>query len=61
MDVTPRRAKKKTKAVPYNKREAEVEKTACKATRKAVKPVAKDTNKTRRKIVAPGILKKTHK
>lgn len=61
MDVTARRSAKEKKVVPYNKREAKIEKTASKATKKAVKPVAKDTNKTRRKIVAPGILKKTHK
>lgn len=61
MDVTSRRGYKKGKAVPENKREAKIERTACKATAKSAKPVAKDTNKTRRKIVAPGILKKTHK
>lgn len=61
MDVTARRSKKKSSAVPENKREAKIEKTACKATAKSAKPVAKDTNKTRRKIVKPGVLKKTHK
>lgn len=61
MDVTARRSKKETKVVPYNKREAKIEKSASKATAKAVKPVAKDTNKTRRKIVKPGVLKMTHK
>lgn len=49
MDVTSRRAAKKGKAVPYNKREAKVEKVAVKSTAKSVKAVADDTNKTRRK------------
>ena len=34
---------------PYNKREDKVAKKAFSATEKGVKPVAKDTNKTRRK------------
>ena len=33
---------------PYNKREVKNEEKAMKATNKGVKPVAKDTNKTRR-------------
>lgn len=61
MDVTSRRGQKKGKAVPLNRREAKIEKTSNKATAKEVKPIAKDTNKTRRKIVRPGVLKKTHK
>lgn len=61
MDGISRRAAKKGKAVPLNRREAKIEKTAVKATAKEVKSVAKDTNKTRRKIVKPGVLKKTHK
>lgn len=40
-------------SLPYNKRSDEVAKKAFKATEKSVKPVAKDTNKTRRKIVKP--------
>lgn len=34
---------------PYNRREDEVTKKAFKSVEKSVKPVAKDTNKTRRK------------
>ena len=49
MDVTSRRGPKKAQAVPYNKREAKIEKKAIASTEKSVKPVAKDTNKTRRK------------
>ena len=61
MDVAKRRGANKGKAVPENRREAKIEKTSNRATAKSVKSVAKDTNKTRRKIIAPGILKKTHK
>lgn len=46
---------------PYNMREVANDKRAMASTKKSVKPVAKDTNKTRRKIVKPGVLKKTHK
>lgn len=38
---------------PYNKREVKNEKKAFGKTNKSVKPVAKDTNKTRRKMVKP--------
>lgn len=38
---------------PYNIREEKVAKKAFASTAKSVKPVAKDTNKTRRKIVKP--------
>lgn len=41
------------KPVPANKREVKNEKKAFANTEKTVKPVAKDTNKTRRKIVKP--------
>ena len=41
------------KPVPANKREVKNEKKAFAKTNKTVKPVAKDTNKTRRKIVKP--------
>lgn len=61
MDIASRRGDKKGKAIPENRREAKVEQSANKNTGKSVKPVAKDTNKTRRKIVKPGVLKKTHK
>jgi hypothetical protein len=61
MDVDSRRGPKKGKAVPENKREAKLEKTSNRATAKSVKPVAKDTNKTRRKNIRPGVLVKTHK
>ena len=43
---------------PYNKREVKDDKKAMASTNKSVKPVAKDTNKTKRKIVKPGVLKK---
>ena len=39
--------------VPYNKREVKNEKKAFRNTEKTVKPVAKDTNKTRRKEKKP--------
>lgn len=55
MDVDSRRGSKVKKSVPYNKRYAELEKKAFKSTDKSVKPVAKDTNKTRRKIVKPTV------
>lgn len=61
MDVSSRRGAKKGKAIPENRHESKIEQTANKNTAKSVKPVAKDTNKTRRKIVKPGIIKKTHK
>jgi hypothetical protein len=35
---------------PYNRREEAVTKKAIKSVDKSVKPVAKDTNKTRRKV-----------
>jgi len=38
---------------PYNKREVKDAKKAFGKTNKTVKPVAKDTNKTRRKMVKP--------
>lgn len=38
---------------PYNVREEKVTKKAFASTAKSVKPVAKDTNKTRRKMVKP--------
>ena len=50
------RSKDKGKAVdknPYNRRAEKDDKKAFKSVNKSVKPVAKDTNKTRRKIVKP--------
>lgn len=38
---------------PYNKREVKNDKKAMASTKKSVKPVAKDTNKTRRKMSKP--------
>ena len=38
---------------PLNRREQVVAKKAMKSVEKSVKPVAKDTNKTRRKVVKP--------
>lgn len=50
------------KVIPYNKRESGDSKKAFASTKKTVKPVAKDTNKTRRKMVKPtkgaGIIKR---
>jgi len=43
---------------PYNKRETKNAKKAFARTAKGVKPVARDTNKTRRKIVKPGVIRK---
>ena len=43
---------------PYDKREDKNTKKAIAGNEKGVKPVAKDTNKTRRKIVKPGVIKK---
>jgi hypothetical protein len=40
-------------STPYNKRSDAIAKKAFASTEKSVKPVAKDTNKTRRKIVKP--------
>jgi len=41
------------KVNPYNKREMKNDRKAFNKTEKTVKPVAKDTNKTRRKMVKP--------
>lgn len=38
---------------PYDRRTEKVDSKAFKSVEKSVKPVAKDTNKTRRKIVKP--------
>lgn len=41
------------KSVPYDKREVKDKKKAFSNTSKTVKPVAKDTNKTRRSMKTP--------
>ena len=48
-----RRSMKEGKPTPYNKRPARNVKKAYANTKKTVAPVAKDTNKTRRKMVKP--------
>lgn len=45
--------KMKQKVKPYDQLEVKNEKKAFSKTKKTVKPVAKDTNKTRRKMVKP--------
>jgi hypothetical protein len=40
---------------PYNKREVKDDKKAMASTKKSVKPVAKDTNKARRKVTKSDI------
>ena len=52
-DATKDKAKGKSMESPYNKRERKDDKKAYKAVEKSVKPVAKDTNKTRRKMEKP--------
>jgi hypothetical protein len=47
------RSAKKSKAVPFDAREEMDRKKAFAHTKGSVKPVAKDTNKTRRKMVKP--------
>ena len=52
------RSKRDGKALdksPYLRHEAKDTKKAFKSVEKSVKPVAKDTNKTRRKIVKPTV------
>lgn len=44
---------KSKKSIPYDKEYVSKKKKAYIVTNKTVKPVAKDTNKTRRKIVNP--------
>ena len=44
---------KQNKVNPFDKRKVENSKKSFAKTDKSVKPVAKDTNKTRRKIVKP--------
>ena len=44
---------KSSKGSPYEKRESKNTKKAFASTEKSVKPVAKDANKTRRKVVKP--------
>lgn len=47
------RPMKASKTIPANKREDKNDKKAFARTSSSVKPVAKDTNKTRRKMVKP--------
>lgn len=54
MDREPRKsANKGLDKSPYKRQEEKVTKKAFKEVGKSVKPVAKDTNKTRRRIVKP--------
>lgn len=43
----------KGKIAPFDKRKVGLSKKAMKQTDKSVKPVAKDSNKTRRKMIKP--------
>ena len=49
MDIRPRKGGAKVDKSPYNRREEASMGKAFKSTERGVKPVAKDTNKTRRK------------
>ncbi len=49
MDIAPRKSKSKLDKNPYNRRSEAVTKKAFKSVGKSVEPVARDTNKTRRK------------
>jgi hypothetical protein len=54
MDREPRKsASKGLDKSPYKRQEEKVTKKAFKEVGKSVKPVAKDTNKTRRRMVKP--------
>jgi hypothetical protein len=57
MDIRKRKASKSLDKNPYDRREEAVTKRAFRAVEKSVKPVAKDTNKTRRKVVKPTKMK----
>lgn len=48
MDIRPKKSSAKLDKSPYDRREEKVTKKAFKSLAKSVKPVAKDTNKTRR-------------
>lgn len=50
---TRRKTSKTLDKNPYDRHEEKVTKRAFKSVNKSVKPVAKDTNKTRRKMVKP--------
>jgi len=58
MDYKPKKTKRAVDANPYDRREEKVTKKAFKSVAKSVKPVAKDTNKTRRPRVKPTAGKK---
>jgi hypothetical protein len=56
MNLAMDRKKPKKKSMdenPYDRRGEKITKKAFKSVEKSVKPVAKDTNKTRRKMVKP--------
>ena len=53
MDIRPRKKKLAEDENPYNRRAEKDTKRAFKSVNKSVTPVAKDTNKTRRKMVKP--------
>ena len=52
MDRRPRKADAKIDKSPYNRREEKVMDKAFRSVERGVKPVARDTNKTRRKATA---------
>ncbi|HMG15608.1 MAG TPA: hypothetical protein VK590_09185 [Saprospiraceae bacterium] len=53
MDNRPRKPNKGLDKSPYKRREEGVDAKGFKSVEKSVKPVAEDTNKTRRKMVKP--------
>jgi len=53
MEMHKRKASKGQDRSPYNRHEDKAMDKAFKSVEKSVKPVAKDTNKTRRKMVKP--------
>ncbi len=61
MDTRSRKADDKLDKSPYNRREEASTDKAFKSVSKSVKPVAKDTNKTRRKVTRERIVGETVK
>lgn len=61
MDIRPRKDNDKLDKSPYNRREEASTDKAFKSVSKSVKPVAKDTNKTRRKETRERIVGETVK
>jgi len=61
MDRRPKKANAALDKSPYNRREEASMNKAFKSTEKGVKPVAKDTNKTRRKTTRERIVGETVK